>query len=77
MRIYKNVWYLAALAVGVFMATLIAAYMVGQLEGAFGCGGGTIGAMIPVASLLIGLLIGVMVKFAPNAGNEPPEEPKQ
>ena len=74
MRIYKNVWFLASLAVLVFLSTLYAAWLVGNLEGAFGCGGGTIGAMIPVAALLIGLLIGVMVKFAPNAGNEAPDK---
>ena len=70
MRIHKNVWFITGMAVTVFLATLIAAFGVGKLDGAFGCGGGTIGAMIPVAALLIGLLCGVMVKFAPTPGTE-------
>ena len=66
----KNVWYLATLSLTTFLALLVAAVYVGILEGSFGCGGGTVGAMIPVGSLLIGLLIGVCGQFAPNPNKE-------
>lgn len=70
MRIFKNVWYLCGMAVLVFLAMLAASLYVGIMEGSFGCGGGTIGAMIPVASMVIGLLIGVSLKFAPRDDTE-------
>lgn len=70
MRIFKNVWYLCGMAVLVFVLMLIAAVYVGVMEGAFGCNGGSVGAMIPVASMIIGLLIGVSLKFAPRHDSE-------
>ena len=66
MRVFPNVWFLVGGAVLAFFAMLAAAVYVGVLEGAFGCGGGTVGAMIPVAAGFCGLLVGLAVRFTPD-----------
>ena len=66
MRIFPNVWFLVAGAVISFSLALAAAVYVGWLEGSFGCGGGTVGAMIPVAAGFCGLLVGLAVRFTPD-----------
>ena len=63
-QLFPNVAWLSGCGVLVFCATLGAAVFVGMLENGFGCGGGTVGAMIPVAAGVIGYLAGTMNKFA-------------
>ena len=63
-RLFPNVAWLSACGVIVFAGMLGAAVYVGMLEGGFGCGGGTVGAMVPVAAGVIGYLAGIMNKFA-------------
>ena len=63
-RLFPNVAWLSACGVLVFGGMLTAAVYVGILEGAFGCGGGTVGTMVPVAAAVIGYLAGIMNKFA-------------
>ena len=47
-----------------FLALLGAAVYVGHVEGSFGCGGGTVGAMIGLGGVVFGFMIGLAVKFA-------------
>ena len=65
-QVFTNVWFLVSAAVFTFLATLAAAVYVVWLEGNAGCGGGTVGAMIPVAAGFAGLLVGLAVRFTPD-----------
>ena len=47
-----------------FIALLAAAVYVGYLEGGFGCGGGSVGAMITLGGVVFGFMAGLAVKFA-------------
>ena len=67
-QLFPNVAWLSGCGVVVFCATLGAALFVGVLESGYGCGGGTVGAMIPVAAGVIGYLAGTMNKFADKDG---------
>ena len=66
--VFTNVWYVVGAALVVFLTTLAAAVIVGYVDGGFGCGGGTVGAMIGVAGVFLGLLVGISLKFAPSDG---------
>lgn len=64
---------------GLFMALLGSAVYVGYLEGGFGCGGGTVGAMIGLGGVVFGFMMGLAVKFADGfrdmvTGRKPDEE---
>ena len=54
---------IVAIAV-LFIVLLAAAVYVGYLEGGFGCGGGTVGAMITLGGVVFGFMAGLAVKFA-------------
>ena len=47
-----------------FLALLGAAVVVGLVEGEYGCGGGTVGAMITLGGVVFGFMAGLAVKFA-------------
>ena len=56
---------LVVLTTGVLFTLLLGgAIYVGHLEGSFGCGGGTVGAMITLGGVVFGFLSGLAAKFA-------------
>ena len=62
--ISPNVRLIILAIVVLFIALLSAAVYVGYLENGFGCGGGTVGAMITLGGVVFGFMAGLAVKFA-------------
>ena len=60
----RNVALIVTTVAALFILLLGAAVYVGILEGGYGCGGGTVGAMIGLGGVVFGFMIGLAVKFA-------------
>ena len=71
----KNVGYIVGWIGVMFLALVAAAVYVGILEGGYGCGGGTVGAIIALGGVVIGFLAGLAVKFADGFGSRKNKKP--